>query len=73
MDTDLLITRLPLGGGGGGIISFDFRLSQHLSILIFYSKEPQKLDRQKCISMESSFHRFFKDKTIRLYLSARNK
>ena len=37
-----------------------FRLSQHLRIQLFIAGEPQKLDRLKHISLESSFHKLFK-------------
>ena len=35
-----------LKGGGGEGVKVRFRLSQHLSILLFIAREPQKLDRQ---------------------------
>ena len=43
---------------GGGKVRF--RLSQHLKILLFIAGEPQKLDRQRYISLESPFHKLFK-------------
>ena len=38
-----------------------FKLSQHLRILLFIAGEPQKLDRQKYVSQESSFHKLFEN------------
>ena len=43
--------------GGGG----EVRLSQQVRILLFIAGEPQKLDKQKYISLESSFHKLFKN------------
>ena len=40
-------------------------LSRQLSILLFIASEPHKLDRQKYISLESSFHKLFKTTTFR--------
>ena len=46
--------------GGGGKVKF--RLSGHLRILLFMAGEPQKLDRQKYMSLESSFRKLFKNR-----------
>ena len=43
---------------GGGKVRF--RLSQHLSILLYIAGEPQKLDRQKYISLNCLFIHFSK-------------
>ena len=55
------MNQLKGGGGGGGNVKF--RLSRHLRKLLFIAAEPQKLDRQKYISLESSFHKLFKTTT----------
>ena len=47
-----------MGGREGGKVRF--RVLQHLRILLFIAGEPQKLDRQKDISLESSFHKLYK-------------
>ena len=42
-----------------------FRLSQHLCILLFEARESQKPDRQKYMSLKSSFHKLFESITFR--------
>ena len=51
------------GEGGRGEVRF--RLPRHLSILLFIAGEPEKLDRQKYMSLESSFRKLFKSITFR--------
>ena len=51
--------------GGGGGCKVKVRWSQHLRILLFIAGEPPTLDRQKYMSLESSFHKFFKNITFR--------
>ena len=50
---------------GGGVGKVRLRLSRHLRILLFIAGEPQKLDGQKYVSLESSFIRFPKITTVR--------
>ena len=52
-------------GQGGGGVEVRFRLLWHISILLFIAGEPHKLDRQKYVSMELSFHKLFKNTTFR--------
>ena len=42
-----------------------FRLSRHLRIMLFITGEPQRLERQKYTSLESSFRKLFKNITFR--------
>ena len=61
-----MITLLRIRFKGGKV---RFKLSRHLSILLFIAGEPQKLDRQKYISLESSFCKLFKNTTFRHFRS----
>ena len=58
-----------IGRGGGGRVRVRFRSSLHLRILLFIAREPQKLDRQKYISLASSFHKLFTVLTFRHLIS----
>ena len=49
-----------LSGGGGGGEEVRFSLSRQVRILLFIAGEPQKLDKQKYISLGLSFHKLFK-------------
>ena len=49
--------------GEGGKVRF--RLLQHLRILLVIAGEPQKLDRQKYILLELSFHKLSKNTIFR--------
>ena len=53
------------GGGGGRGGKVRFRLLCHFRILLFIAGEPQKLERQKYISLISSFHKLLKNTTFR--------
>ena len=48
---------------GGGEVRF--RSSRHLRVLFFIAVEPQKLDKQKYISLESSFYKLIINTTFR--------
>ena len=52
-----------MGGGGGGKVRL--RSLRYFSILLFIAGDPQKLDKQKYISLKSCFHTFFKNTTLR--------
>ena len=53
-------------GGGGGEIRF--RLLRHVGIILIIAGEPQKLDRQKYISLKLFFHKLFKNTIFRCLL-----
>ena len=54
-------------GGGGGEKGGEVRckLSQHFSILLRITGEPQKLNSKNCTSLESLFPKLFKNTTFR--------
>ena len=49
-------------GGGGGV---RLRLLRYPRIPLYMGGKPQKLNRQKFISLESSLHELFKNTTFR--------
>ena len=51
-------------GGGKSGVKVRFMLLWHLIKLLYLPRKPQKLDRQKYISMELSFYNIFKNTTF---------
>ena len=56
-------------GKGGRDGKVRFRLFRQLRILLFIDGEPQKLERQRYVSLESSFYKLFENATFRHFRS----
>ena len=54
-------TNASISSKGTGGREVRFRSSRHLRILLFIAGEPQKLNGKTYISLESSFHKLFKN------------